>query len=134
MSMDIKEIDTLTALSSGLKQQMEEIVYILSNPDQLDSKDDFVIVLRKSMDFIVNESTRDMIGQMALIIQYSDISPDQLKVFKKTWAYLINQVMVQGDFMITEHLGLKFASLSYKKGQRPKAKPINLTKYALGED
>jgi len=67
---------------------------------------------------------------MALMIENSNATPNDLKIWKRQWNYLINQIIIQMDYIISERLGLKFASLSYKKGQRLRVKPIDLKRYA----
>jgi len=136
--MDIKEIDSMNALASGLKEQMEAVIYILSNPSTVKkkngeniTKEEFVITLRKVMDFLADEGTRDLVSQISLLIQNSEnLKVEDLYKFNRQWNYIINQTQIQADYVISERLGLKFASLSFKKGKKSKTLPIDLKKYA----
>ena len=132
MTMDIKEIDTLTALASGIKQQSEETIYILSHPENIESIDDFVIILRKvAMDFLQDEGSRDLVSQIALMLENSPkLKPSDLIKWKRIWNYIINQIIVQLEYKMSERVGLKFALLSFMKGPRVTAEAISLKEYA----
>ena len=125
-------MDTITAIASGLKEQVEKCIWILAHPDKMESMDDFVIVLRKiAMDFLADEGSRDMVSQIALMLENSpNMKPADLPEFKRTWNYINNQMIIQTDYIIAEKTGIKMAYLPFKKGHKARAKPINLSEYA----
>lgn len=125
--MEVKEIDTLTALSSGIKEQYEKCIYALSHPTKIEQDGDMVIILQKiATDLTADDTIIDLCNQMAMLLQIADVKKEDLPIFQQQFNFIINQMPTQVNYVMNEQIGLKFGSLSFKKGPRQSTMPVDL--------
>ena len=129
--MDVKEMDSMNAIASGLKVHFEGIQYILAHPDKVKSIEKFCMLLRRvAGDFLHDPETRLLVMNIVKILENCDIEPKDLPKFQRQLNYISIEMVNQTYYILNELLGLKVAGIIFMKGPKPKGKRPNLSQYA----